>query len=158
MRPRYVVTTCGNAKHPGPAPADVFYTGSFVKMQGKAARALNPTGGQLVLSSKYGFMRADHIIPGPYNMRWGYPGAITEEEMIGQVSQLPLLPGDVVVALGGFEYARQTRKAFPDSVDVVWPAKHLPNRAMGHQNRLHLSIAKYGLPSRCLRECVLTEV
>lgn len=153
MRPRYVITTCGKSKAPGPAPAGVFYTGSFVKMQGEAARALNPTSGRLILSNKHGFMKPDHIIPGPYDSHWGYPDTMPDEQLLAQIEGLDLRPGDFVVNLGAFEYARQTRRLFPPSVRVIWPAKHLPNRAMGHQTHLHLSITKYGLPSRCLSDC-----
>lgn len=154
MRPAYVITTCGRTKFPGPAPAIDFYLGSFVKKQGKAASALNPSKGRLILSNKYGFMRPDFIVPGPYDSHWGYPDTLGDDELLAQVASLGLRPGDWVVNLGAFEYARQTRRLFPDYVRVMWPPQHLPSRSMGYQGRLYSQLELLGkLPGICQREC-----
>lgn len=155
-RPRYVITTCGNAKSPVPAPAARFYTGSFVAKQAQAAAALRPTSGRIVLSNKHGFLFPDHVINEQYDSHWGYADTMTDEQLAKQVAALALRPGDVVVSLGGREYARQARLHFPPGVTVVWPAKHLPDQRIGYQSQLLNGIAKLGrLPSACTG-CVFT--
>ena len=150
----YVITTCGNQKMPHVAPAAQFYRGSFVAGQGRAARALSPRGGRLILSNKHGYMRPDHIIPGPYDSHWGYPDTMADEGLLAMIATLDLRPGDTVVCLGAHEYARQTRRLFPDYVRVLWPAKHLPDRRMGFQGRMHQQITRWrSLPAQCIDHC-----
>lgn len=156
IRPRYVITTCGKSKAPGPARAIDFYTGSFVKKQGAVAEALRPISGRVILSNKHGFMKPDHIIPGPYDSHWGYPDTMPDEQLLAQIAGLRLRPGDLVVNLGAFEYARQTRRLFPPSVKVVWPSKHLPDKRMGYQGKLmQRMIFSKTVPSECLSRCVV---
>lgn len=149
--PSFVITTCGKTKAPGPAPAADFYRGSFVKKQGQVAAALRPTQGRLILSNKYGFMRPDWIIPGPYDSHWGYPDTMPDEELEAQVAALPLRPGDWVVNTGAREYARQTRRLFPSFVEVVWLPKTLPDTRIGHQSKLYNRIISLGKVPDALR-------
>lgn len=154
QRPAYVITTCGKAKYQGAARAVDFYTGTFVKAQGRTAAALNPRLGRLVLSNKYGFMKPDHIIPGPYDSHWGYSDTMNDADLLEFIAELDLRPGDYVVNLGAREYARQTRRLFPEYVKVIWPAKHLANRSMGYHGQLFRALQMLGrVPDKCLREC-----
>lgn len=154
MRPRYVITTCGKSKYPGPMRADRFYTGAFVAAQGRVATSLKPLSGRLILSNIYGFMKPDFIIPGPYDSHWGYPDTMEDKGLEEQVRSLELHPGDYVVNVGAREYARQTRRLFPEYVRVIWAPKHLPAKGMGHQGKLYKEIAMLGqLPKICDKHC-----
>lgn len=158
-RPSYVITTCGNRKSPVPAPAAEFYQGSFVRQQGKAAYAMKPKYGRIILSNKYGYMRPDFIIPGPYDSHWGYPDTMPDNLLLAQIKELikPLKPGDYVVNLGAKEYARQTRRLFPEWVKVYWLPKHLPHRRMGYQGQFMRALQVTGrVPAICLEKCEFT--
>lgn len=120
----------------------------------EAAAALNPRGGRIILSNKHGFMFPDHHIPAPYNSHWGYPDTMSDEGLRAMISKLDLRPGDYVVNTGAQIYASETRRLFPDFVRVVWPAKHLPDRRMGQQVKLHNALIQLGrVPDRCMRDC-----
>lgn len=156
-RPAYVITTCGKTKSPGPAPAGLFYSGGFVKIQGRVAAALRPRGGRLVLSNKYGFMHPDYVIPGPYDSHWGYPDTLDDESLREQIRGLDLRPGDYVVNTGAFEYARQTRRLFPEHVRVVWLPKTLPDKRMGYQSDLYGKVIRWGrLPESLIERSIVS--
>lgn len=157
MSPAYVIITCGWEKSADPAPAGVFYRGEFHRNQASTARALRPRGGTIILSNVHGFMRPDHIIPGPYNSHWGYPDTMPDDRLLAMIDGLDLRHGDYVVNLGAGEYARQTRRLFPEFVRVIWPAKHLPRGWIGYQRTLHKQMRLLGaVPSRCMSECEFT--
>lgn len=148
MRQDWVITTCGKSKYPGPMRADRFYTGSFVKKQGEVAKALNPTYGRIVLSNKYGFMRPDYVIPGPYDSHWGYADSMKPSDLKKQVKDLGIKKGDVIICLGAAEYARQTKMHTPLGVEVYWAPKYLIKRGMGHQMKFYNRIIKEGLKEK----------
>lgn len=157
QRPAYVITTCGNTKLEGGGPAAEFYHGAFVKSQGRVAEALQPRGGRIILSNKHGFMFPDHHIPARYNSHWGYPDTMSDAGLRAMIAKLDLRPGDYVVNLGAQQYASETRRLFPENVKVIWPAKHLPDRRIGHQGKLHKTLITLGrVPDRCFRECEYT--
>lgn len=155
-RPAYVITTCGNRKHNGPAPAAQFYKGSFVARQAAAAEALRPKHGRLILSNKYGYMGPTTIVPGPYDSHWGCPDTMSDTNLRRQIATLTLKPGDYVVCLGAREYARQTRRLFPDYVTVVWPPMHLPDKRMGYQAQMMNRWALTRSIGKCRTRCIFT--
>lgn len=155
--PAYIITSCGKTKHPGPAPARYFYKGPFISTLNKVAAALRSRHGQLILSNKHGYMRPNHIIPGPYDSHWGYPDTMPDADLLRQIDTLNLRPGDYVVCLGAREYARQTRRLFPPGVKVIWPALHLTNKGMGHQQKMmNRWLLTRSIPNHCLTHCEFT--
>lgn len=156
VRPKYAITSCGKEKAPGAARADQFYRGPDVRLQAEAARAINPTGGRLILSNKYGLMRPSFVIPGPYDSHWGYPDTMSDQDLAKQVRSMGIEAGDTVVILGTSEYARQTRRMMPREVQVIWPPLHLQDRRPGYQRQLNRYIARLGqLPTICVNNCVM---
>ena len=156
-RPAYVITTCGAGKSETAQRADEFYTGSFVRLQGKTAYLLKPKRGRVILSNKYGFLLPGDMIPGPYDSHWGYADTMSDDSLRAMIGRLKLAPGDYVVNLGSKEYARQTRRLFPEDVRVIWPAKHLPRKSMAYYEQLHAHLRTLGrVPDLCLKHCEYT--
>ena len=81
---------------------------------------------------------------------------MADELLREQIGTLDLRPGDWVVNFGAREYARQTRRLFPDFVTVVWPAMHLEDQRMGYQTQMHAQIARRGSLPRVCRGCEFT--
>lgn len=157
MKIDFVITTRGKTKLQHAAPAILFCGGATVKMQGRVAAVLKPAKGRIILSNKYGFMRPDTIVPGPYDSHWGYPDTMPDEQLRAQIAELGIVAGMTIVCLGAREYAKQTARLVPEGVRVIWPAKHLRNTGIAYQRQMHSGILRLGrLPSRCERECVMT--
>lgn len=157
MRIDFVITTCGKTKAPHAAPAAEFYRGTTVRTQARVCAALKPRKGRIILSNKYGFMRPDTIIPGPYDSHWGYPDTMPDDQLRAQLKSIGVVAGSVVVCLGAREYAMQTARLVPDGVRVFWPAKHYKNTGITYQRQLHSIIERLGrVPSQCFRDCEVT--
>mgnify|MGYP003504135290 FL=1 len=138
-KPDWVVTTCGKTKLPHPAPASELYSGPFAQSQIKAARSLRPGKGHLILSAKYGYLKASEIVS-PYDVRWGSSEAIADDVLSDQIASLGVAQGDSVVHLGGLAYAERSLRLMPEGVGVYWIPSLLGSRGMGNQIRLYKTI------------------
>jgi hypothetical protein len=128
-----VIVPCGRSKtwdrYPdaGPTRADQAYTGApFVVNRAHAERFGDDW---LILSAKYGFVRPETVIPGPYEVTFkrASTNPIGVEELRSQIKELGLDRYPLVIVLGGREYREITRNAFDGLLPrLVFPFAGLP--------------------------------
>lgn len=89
------------------------YIGPLTKMAIKYAEKFHGNS-WVILSAKYGFLRPDDIIPGPYNVTFKKKSTnpIKIEELIMQAHEKGLYKYDAIVVLGGKEYVEVVKKVF----------------------------------------------
>jgi hypothetical protein len=123
-----VIVPCGKAKiwdkqpDAGPTPAHHAYTGAPFVVNRTYAQTFGSAWG--ILSAKYGFLRPDDLIPGPYNVTFKRKAThpIDSGHLRAQVLELGLHRFARVIALGGSEYRRYVFAAFDGSdVDLAFP-------------------------------------
>ena len=153
MRPTLVVCTCGKIEAPGPSQAQHFYRGGFVQAQYATAKALRPSLGWAILSSRYGLMPPTHVLADAYDSRWGYVGEILESELAGQAAEWPIPSRCLVVCLGGKDYALKVKGMYPQA-KVVWPAACLKSKGIGFRLQQLQVMCEVGAVSpHCLENC-----
>ena len=111
-----VIIPCGKSKiwdrYPksGAVPARLAYTSGPFKVNQLFAKRSTDTW--IILSAKYGFIRPDFIIPGPYEVSFKLPktNPIGVETLRDQIKGLGEF--DRIVAIGGSEYRRIISEAF----------------------------------------------
>lgn len=133
-----VIVPCGRSKiwdrapQHGGVPAGEAYTGAPFKVN--RAYAERFADSWVILSAKYGFVRPDFVIPGPYDVTFKHPGAdpINGSSLRRQVEGLGLDRFAHVIGLGGKEYRAIIGDAFSDtSAELHFPFAGLPiGRAM----------------------------
>ena len=114
-------------KH-GPAKAVDAYTGSPFQINKAFAQLFSDRW--VILSPKYGFMDSDFMIPEDYDVAFKKPETkpISLEELKKQVQEKNLVDFNIVVVVGGEEYADIVTRLFSKQSRVVAPTKGL---AMG---------------------------
>src|SRR3954469_17621153 len=128
-----VIVPCGQSKvwdadpQHGPAPAREAYTGPPFKVN----RAYAERHGDrwIILSAKYGFIRPDFLIPGPYNVTFKKraTGPVEVATLIDQIREQRLHEFVRIVGLGGKEYRAAIEAAFaPCGSAVEFPFAGLP--------------------------------
>jgi hypothetical protein len=143
---RLVIIGCGKSKiwdkhHDiGPQKAEDVYTSGFATVKRKYAQSQGCDW--MVLSAKYGFIRPDFVIPGPYNVTFNVPSThpMSLPELKKQVEDQELGRYDEITIVGGVEYIKMTTDAFADTaVRIVTPFAHHPMgkqmEMMGDQTR-----------------------
>jgi hypothetical protein len=126
-----VVVPCGQTKiwkfdpKHGPAKAMDAYTGSPFQVNKSFAQLFSDRW--VILSAKYGFMDPEFMIPEDYDVAFKKPATkpISLNELEKQVQEKNLLDFNIVVALGGEEYADIITRLFSKHSKVVAPAKGL---------------------------------
>ncbi|NKY89876.1 DUF6884 domain-containing protein [Nocardia veterana] len=125
-----ILVSCGARKGPQPAPAADLYTGSYIVMCLRAARALADDADIRILSARHGLVELAQVIE-PYDTRITDTGAITAEWLCYQAAAAGLL-GRPVTVLAGAAYTRLVRR--------VWPHAHAPLEGLpgigAHRRRL----------------------
>ena len=103
-------------KKAGPTPARDVYIGAFAKICRDYAEIFFPKD-YCILSAKYGFLRPDETIPGPYNVSFNDKSTkpITEDKLAEQVKEINLHRHKKIVVLGGKAYTEMVENAFPQS-------------------------------------------
>jgi hypothetical protein len=87
----------------------------------------------VILSAKYGFIRPDFQIPGPYNVSFKDPATKPVEAvtLIDQIKELGLGEAQRVIGLGGKEYLAMIKEAFaPFGCPLRFPFAGLPIEEM----------------------------
>lgn len=107
-----VVIPCGAAKQSVPAPAKALYTGAYFRSCRRAAEALKPSLGWLILSAKYGLVRPDTML-NPYNLTLGQAGAVTGADLARQAQALGVAALSPVMVLAGSRYVAAARSVWP---------------------------------------------
>lgn len=128
--PSLVVIGCGRAKRPVTSPARLLYTGSYFLLCQRAALALRPDNGYLILSAKYGLVTPDTELE-PYDLRMGQPGSVSAAVISDQAERLGYAAEDSVVVLASRRYADMVRTVWPHAVAPLLSAP-----GMGHQRRV----------------------
>ncbi len=130
-------------KHPdmGAVRARDAYTGLLTKTAIIYAEKFHKNS-WVILSAKYGFLKPDDIVPGPYNVTFKRKstGPINVEELIRQAQEKNLYRYDIIVVLGGKEYAEVVKRVFPNK-KIIEPLKGL----------------RYGEKVKKLKEALLAE-
>lgn len=80
----------------------------------------------VILSAKYGFLKPDDTIPGPYNITFKKKssGIISIDELIKQAREKGLYRYNVIIVLAGKEYTNVVKKVFHNK-KIVEPLKNL---------------------------------
>lgn len=134
-----VVIPCGAAELTRPAPARDLYTGAYFRSCRRAAEALRPALGWLILSAKHGLIRPDTVLA-PYELTLRQPGAVTTARLIEQARALGVTDARPVVVLAGRLYA--------SAALTVWPHARSPLQqvagGMGHQMAYLAGVARSG--------------
>lgn len=109
----------------GAVKAKDAYLGPLTRVAIKYAERFHG-GSWVILSAKYGFLKPGDTVPGPYNVTFKKKstGPISISRLISQAREKGLYGYDVVVVLGGKEYAEVVRKVFRGK-KVVEPLKGL---------------------------------
>lgn len=123
-----VLASCGKRKQPVPAKARALYTGPYFQACRRAAQAMHPNRGWLIVSALHGLVHPDTVIE-PYNIKMGQPGCVGADRILEQADQLGLLDAAPVVALCGVAYHRVLRHVWPS---VLTPLVGIPG-SMGGQ-------------------------
>ena len=87
----------------------------------------------VILSAKYGFIRPDFQIPGPYNVSFKDPATkpVEAPTLIDQIKELGLGKAQRVIGLGGKEYRAMIKEAFaPFGCPLSFPFAGLPIEEM----------------------------
>jgi hypothetical protein len=128
-----VIIACGSAKvwdrHPdaGPTAARHAYVGVPFKVHRAYAERFGDAW--VILSAKYGFLRPEDLIPGPYNVTFKRRSSrpIDQASLHRQVLEQGLDHFDQVIALGGADYRARVKDAFAStSVQLHFPFAGLP--------------------------------
>lgn len=139
--PDLVIISCGASKQPRPSAARDLYTGPFFRCCRRAAEALSPWRGWLILSAKYGLIRPAAVIE-PYDLRMGQPGSVTAATVAAQATAMGLSDCGNVVVFAGQRYAAIVRAIWPEA-DV--PAQRLRWGGMGRQMSYMTLVARTGM-------------
>lgn len=131
----WMVVPCSAAKLPHPAPAAQLYTGSFTRFAFAAADAVACRHRTVVLSGRYGLVRADEILT-PYEQRIDRPGAVDDATLAGQVHTLGLDRSEVWALTGRVYHDRLARVL--DT--LVWPLEGC--RGIGGQRAVLAAIVR----------------
>lgn len=115
---RLVIIACGKSKiwdkHPdaGPTAAKDAYTGSYFRANRRYAEAQGCDW--MILSSKFGFMRPDFVIPGNYSVSFKDTSSrpISVQQLRAEVTEQKLARYDEVTVLGGRDYIERVKAAF----------------------------------------------
>jgi hypothetical protein len=113
-----VVVPCGKAKiwdrepAAGPTPAKDAYVGAPFKVNRQYAERVGDAW--VVLSAKYGFLRPDDPVNGPYDVTFNRAssGPIHPSKLREQALALGLEEYERVIGLGGSQYRRVINEAF----------------------------------------------
>ena len=112
-----IIVPCGKRKiwdhqpRHGPTQAKDAYEGTLFRLNRRYAKMYGD--GWLVLSSRYGFIAPDFVIPGPYDVTFKKASnPIDIESLQVQVAKLDLHSCSAVVGLGGAEYREKVRLVF----------------------------------------------
>lgn len=113
------IVPCGSKKiwevdpHAGAMPAGKVYIGSFSKKCQDYAIKFYPRV-WVILSAKYGFLRPDELIPGPYNVSFNDPvtNPINIRDLVRIADTKKLLNIDEVVVLAGKNYVQMVKYVF----------------------------------------------
>ncbi len=128
MRNVLIIVPCGKSKiwdkqpHRGPMAASDAYTGAPFKLNRRYAECFGDAW--IVLSAKFGFVKPEFVISGPYEVTFKnvrtHP--ITTECLQQQVGDLGLNRYALVVGLGGADYRKAICDAFVVSpVHLAFP-------------------------------------
>lgn len=139
MNDLLVIVPCGSAKiwrknpHAGPTPAYYAYTGPpFLLNRAYAERFADRW---VILSAKYGFIRPNFEIPGPYNVTFKKKSTnpVHLDILRQQIQELRLDSFRLAVGLGGKEYRWAVEAAFAGTgVITLFPFAGLPlGKTMG---------------------------
>jgi len=130
---RLVVVPCGARKiwdvdpQRGPTVARDAYVGSPFKVNRAYAERFGDRW--VILSAKYGFIKPDFMIPGPYNVTFKRKSSnpVTVEYLRSQIPALGLDRCEHVIGLGGRAYREIIEAAFsPYPVKLSFPFAGLP--------------------------------
>lgn len=128
-----VIVPCGSAKiwdkdpHAGPTPARDTYTGSPFKVNREYAERFGDDW--VILSAKYGFLKPDDIVAGPYNVTFKRrsPPPIEGSALRQQARQQGLDQFREVIGLGGRDYRALIEHAFAlSTVRLHFPFAGMP--------------------------------
>jgi hypothetical protein len=111
----------------GSVTAAEAYTGTPFRLNRQYAERFGDTW--VVLSAKYGFIRPEFMIPGPYEVSFKDPvsGPISPDRLRDQVREQALDRYSVVAGLGGKEYRAAVGVAFAAAPgQLVFPFAGLP--------------------------------
>ena len=115
---RLVIIGCGKSKiwdkhqEAGSQKAEDVYTSSYATVKREYAQSQGCDW--MILSAKYGFIRPEFVVPGPYNVTFDNPSTnpISLSELERQVEEQDLGRHDDVTVIGGRKYIERTRDAF----------------------------------------------
>jgi hypothetical protein len=128
-----VIIACGSAKvwdrHPdeGPTAARQAYIGAPFKVHRAYAERFGDAW--MILSAKYGFLRPDDLVAGPYNVTFKRRSSrpIDPASLHRQIREQGLDHFDQVIVLGGADYRARVKDAFAStSVQLHFPFAGLP--------------------------------
>ena len=111
-----VVVSCGSQKiwdrypQAGPTRAEEAYTSSVFKVSRSYAETFGASW--VILSTKYGFIPPDFVIPANYNQSFYDPSAISMAELRDQVKRLGLNRFAKVAVLGSYQYWTRVQQTF----------------------------------------------
>ena len=116
------------------------YVGPLTKMAIEYAEKFHRNS-WVILSAKYGFLRPNDIVPGPYNVTFKKKSTnpIKIEELIRQAREKGLYKYYAIMVLGGKDYVEVVKKVFQDK-KIINPLKGL----------------KYGEKVKKLKEALLS--
>lgn len=122
-----VVVPCGSRKiwathlGAGPVPARDAYTGTPFKVNREYAETIGDDW--VILSAKYGFLRPDDLIPGPYEVTFKRKNTdpVSVTVLREQIRACDLVRFDRVIGLGGVEYRQAMAEAFGLRVALEFP-------------------------------------
>ncbi len=97
----------------GPTQAKDVFTGPFARKCRAYAKRFYP-GHWVILSAKYGFIRPEEVIPGPYNVSFNdiNSNPIKVDALKDQARKKGLQDYERVVILGGRNYVRIAKEVF----------------------------------------------
>jgi hypothetical protein len=134
---RLFIIGCGKSKiwdkndDIGPQKAEDVYTSGFATL--KREYAQSQSCDWMILSAKYGFIRPDFVIPGPYNVTFDDPSThpIPVPELRQQVRDQQLDRYDEITIVAGRKYIDSAKEAFDGTTArIAAPFAGLP---MGQQ-------------------------
>lgn len=109
----------------GPVKARDAYVGLFTKVAIKYAEKFHRNS-WVILSAKYGFLRPNDVVPGPYNVTFKKKSTnpIKIEELLRQAHEKGLYKYDMIIVLGGKDYVEVVEKVFQNK-KIINPLKGL---------------------------------
>lgn len=109
-----VIVSCGSSKRAEATQARRLYTGTNFLLTWRAAEALSPTEGILILSAKHGLIGPETVIE-PYNIRMGRPGSVKLATLMRQAQTLGVANARRVFILAGAAYAAPLSRIWPQA-------------------------------------------